>query len=174
MAGLGIKVFADEDVDAGLARLLREHGYDAESCLEAGRSNRRIPDPEQLTYATEQGRAILVFNVRDYVLLDVTWKASGQEHAGIIASPKIADVGELLRRVMRYLDTTEPETQWNTLLWLGKRLVQGTQLTSGRNSPTTQNRGTSWSGHQSRLGPPPRQFLRGITRYVQMSVYRVC
>ena len=118
MAGLGIKLFTDEDVDARLAEELRKRGYDAESCLEAGRSNQRIPDDEQLAYATEQGRAILVFNVRDYVPLDVAWKANNQQHAGIIASPKIADLGELLRRVVNHLDTTDPEVQRDTLLWL--------------------------------------------------------
>ncbi len=44
MAGLGIKLFIDEDVQQDLADALRQRGYDAERCLEAGRHNQRIPD----------------------------------------------------------------------------------------------------------------------------------
>jgi len=118
MAGLGIKLFTDEDVDPDLAEALRRRGYDAVCCLQAGRSNLRISDHDQLTYAAQQGRAILVFNVVDYVRLDRRWKAAGQQHAGIVVSPKIEDVGELLRRVMRHLDIVSPDQQGDTLLWL--------------------------------------------------------
>ncbi len=118
MAGLGIALYIDEDVHAALAGELRRRGYDVESCHEAGRGNRAIPDEEQLAYATEQGRAIITFNAADYILLDQEWKAVGLEHTGIVVSPKINDLGELLRRVTHHLDTTRPDTQRDTLLWL--------------------------------------------------------
>ncbi len=51
MAGVGVRLFTDEMVDPRLALALRERGYDAESCLEAGRANQKIPDEAQLLYA---------------------------------------------------------------------------------------------------------------------------
>jgi hypothetical protein len=118
MTGRSIRLFTDEDVDAALAAAFRQRGYDAVSCLESGRSNQHLSDEPQLVYATEQERAILVFNTRDYFPRDVSWKAVGRRPAGIIASAKIEDLGELPRRVMRHLDTTDPEAQHDTLLRL--------------------------------------------------------
>jgi hypothetical protein len=118
MAGLGIRLYTDEMISSRLAQELRRRGYDAESCHEAGRSDRRIPDAEQLAYAAQQGRAILTFNNGDYSRLDHQWKASGQRHAGIILCPEIDDIGELLRCVERHLDTVVPSIQQDILLWL--------------------------------------------------------
>jgi hypothetical protein len=101
-----------------LAEALCRRGYDAESCEEAGRTNRGIPDGEQLAYATDQDRAILTFNTIDYMRLERAWKAAGREHYGIIVSSEIDDLGMLLRCVQRHLDTISPETQRNLLLWL--------------------------------------------------------
>lgn len=41
-----IRLYTDEEVHPKLAQALRERGHDALSCHEAGRSNRRIPDPD--------------------------------------------------------------------------------------------------------------------------------
>jgi hypothetical protein len=119
MAGLGIRLYTDEMINPALAKELQQRGYDAESCQEAGRSNQGIEDTEQLSYAADQGRAILTFDAADYLSLDVEWKAAGQQHAGIILSPRVRDPGELLRRVLWHLDQYTPAQQWDTLLWLG-------------------------------------------------------
>jgi hypothetical protein len=116
MAGLGIRLYTDEMVDTRLAGELRKRGYDAESCREAGRHDQGIPDAEQLEYAARQGRAILTFDSGDYPRLDAEWKARGQQHAGIILSPWIGDVGELLRCVSWHLDHYTPGQQHDTLL----------------------------------------------------------
>jgi hypothetical protein len=118
MSGLEIHLYTDEMVDADLAVELRRLAHDAESCLEAGRSNQGIPDAEQLAYAARQGRAILTFDSGDFQRLDAEWKAAGRRHAGIIVSPYIRDVGELLRRVVWHLDHYTPAEQDDTLLWL--------------------------------------------------------
>jgi hypothetical protein len=118
MAGLGIALFTDEHLSPLLAEVLREHGYDAESCHEAGRANQSISDADQLSYATQAGRALLTFNISDFVQLDGEWKVLGQEHAGIIVSSEIVNFSLLLARVRRHLDLIAPEVQHNTLLWL--------------------------------------------------------
>jgi len=107
MVGLSIRLFTDEDVDPRLAVALRQLGHDAMSCHETGRSNQKIPDHEQLAFATQEGRTILTFNARDYVPLDQEWKSAGLHHAGIIVSPRINDVGELLRRVEGHLHSQQ-------------------------------------------------------------------
>ena len=62
---------------------------------------------------------LLTFNKVDFLRLDRVWKAADRRHAGIIVSPQIEDLGELLRRVTWHLDTYAPEDQHDTLLWLG-------------------------------------------------------
>ena len=118
MAGLGIRLYTDEQIFKGLAKALRDRGYDAESCQEAGRANQDLSDEQQLAYAASQGRAILTFNMGDYQALERAWKAAGRQHVGIILSPEVKDFGELLRRVQRHLDTVAPEVQHDILLWL--------------------------------------------------------
>jgi hypothetical protein len=118
MAGLGIRLFTDEMINTALAPELRRHGYDAESCAEAGRAGLQVPDEPQLEYAADHGRAILTFNMTDFVPLDRAWKAAGREHAGIIVAPEIQDLRHLLRCVQRHLDTYSPAEQHNLLLWL--------------------------------------------------------
>ena len=118
MAGLGIRIFTDEMIHPGLAAALRRRGYDAQGCAETGRSNQGIPDDDQLAYAASDGRAILTFNVDDFMPLDSRWKATGRVHAGIILATQIEDFGELLRRVISHLDTYPPAIQHDTALWL--------------------------------------------------------
>ncbi len=118
MAGQGIRLFTDEMIFIELAPELRSRGYDAESCVEAGRSGQAISDELQLVYATQQGRALLTFNKTDFLHLDRSWKTAQRAHAGIIVSPQIEDLGELLRRVVWHLDNYPPSAQYDTLLWL--------------------------------------------------------
>jgi hypothetical protein len=118
MAGLGIQLYTDEMIHPRFVAELRRRGYDVENCQEAGLSNRGIPDPDQLAYATNQGRAIPTFNYVDYLELDADWKDAGREHAGIIVSPYVADIGELLRRVIWHLDHYTRDQQHALVLWL--------------------------------------------------------
>jgi predicted nuclease of predicted toxin-antitoxin system len=118
MRGLGIRIFTDEDVDARLAPQLRRLGYDAVSCVEAGRSNKEISDDEQLQYATDRGRAIVVYNVDDYVALELIWKATERRHHGIIMTTAGRPVGVLLRWMVCHLDTYAPAQQDDVVLWL--------------------------------------------------------
>jgi hypothetical protein len=117
MAGLGVRVYTDEDVDQNLALQLQRLGYDAVSCRQLGHSNRGLPDEWQLSYAAGDGGAILSHNFRDYYRLDAEWKSAGRAHAGIILTAR-QGIGEMVRRLRAHLDTVSPEQQRNTLLWL--------------------------------------------------------
>ena len=119
MAGLGIKLFTDEQITPALALALRERSYDVISCHDVGRANQRISDHLQLEYATQEGRTILTYDRADFAQLDAGWRRTGRQHAGIILVPSSVNTfGELLLRVMQHLDITDPEIQFNTVLWL--------------------------------------------------------
>ncbi len=116
MAGLGVRLFLDEMINPRLANRLNRLGYDVESCQAAGRAGLKIPDDQQLVYATQQGRAIYSFNARDFKRLHRAWQANGRSHAGIVYSEEIADLTELIRRIQLHLDTTAPADQYNQAL----------------------------------------------------------
>lgn len=82
-----------------LAEILIAQGYDVETTEAAGRANQRIHDEPQLEYATQQGRATLTFNARDFITLDREWKAVGPVHVGIVVSEQITNVYRLAYRV---------------------------------------------------------------------------
>jgi hypothetical protein len=103
MSGPGISLYTDEDVDPELAVQLRRHGYDAISCREAENHNQGLSDEWQLTWAANEGRPILVFNVRHYGQLDHAWKAAHRTHAGIIMAQHEWVFSEPLRRTVRHL-----------------------------------------------------------------------
>jgi hypothetical protein len=65
----------------------------------------------------------LTYNANDFLPLDAAWKAAGRQHAGIIVSPRIGDLGELLRRVIGHLDHYTRAQQHDTVLWLAARLA---------------------------------------------------
>jgi len=50
--------------------------------------------------------------------LDARWKRQGRAHVGIVLYSDFPPIGELLRRVIAHLDTTEPDMQRDTVLWL--------------------------------------------------------
>ncbi len=111
MAGpLFVALYTDADITPKLARLLRERGFDAVAAHEVG--NAELEDAEHLAYAASQGRAILTYSSKDYApLVDQYWWA-GKEHHGIIVSEQLP-VGELLRRVLRFLNTMTADEMRN-------------------------------------------------------------
>ena len=119
MAGLGIRVYTDEDVHARLAPELRRLGYDAVSCHERGNSNQNHSDEWQLQYATDDGRAIIVHNTADYAILAQDWGSLGKQHSGIIVVDQVP-ISELLRRVRKHLDSFSPQQQYNLMLYVPK------------------------------------------------------
>ena len=95
-----IRLFLDEDVWPGLAVALREKRFDVVHAYEVGRGG--MSDADQLTYAAQEGRAILTHNARDFVQLGVEYFFSERAHAGLILSPQI-EKGELMHRALNPL-----------------------------------------------------------------------
>lgn len=83
--------------------------------MEANRSG--LNDPDQLSYAVSQKRAILTHNIRDFLRIDQQYRADGKEHYGIIVSDQVS-LDELLRRILKCLNQYTAENAYNQLIWL--------------------------------------------------------
>ncbi|MCI0746718.1 MAG: DUF5615 family PIN-like protein [Verrucomicrobia subdivision 3 bacterium] len=67
-----VRLYLDEDASSrSLARGLRARGIDVLTAVEAGRLEE--DDPNQLDFATQQGRAIYTYNVAHFYRLHTTW-----------------------------------------------------------------------------------------------------
>lgn len=110
-----IALYLDEDVHPALAVILRERSFDVLTASEAGMLGKS--DPEQLEFATREGRAILTHNIRDYVQLARQYDERNRSHAGIIVSDQLP-LRELLRRTLKLLTALSAEEIANRFEWL--------------------------------------------------------
>src|SRR2546422_105328 len=102
MAGLGIKVYFDENVNLHLATALNRQGYDATHALTEG--NRKVADEQHLRFATAQGRALVTHNFADFVRLHMEFAQRNEHHQGIVLIP-VRSLSELLTRLRTHLDS---------------------------------------------------------------------
>jgi hypothetical protein len=107
---LFIALYTDADVHGGLAAQVRHKGFDAISAYEAG--NATLDDEDQLKYATSQRRAILTCNAKHFEPLFEGWWQAGHKHYGVIVSEQMP-IGEMLRRVLRLLNTVSADEMEN-------------------------------------------------------------
>ncbi len=79
-------------------------------------------DEAHLVYAATHSMVLLTFNQRDYVLMARRWAAEGRSHAGILLSDQFTrrQLGELLRRVLRFLNTAPVGEMTNTVRYLSE------------------------------------------------------
>lgn len=93
-----IRFFTDEDIYGAVAPALRSAGLDAVSTPEAGRLNES--DESQLTWAAQNGRVLITFNVAHFANLHAFWLHQGRQHAGIVVSSQ-RPIGDLILRLLR-------------------------------------------------------------------------
>ncbi len=105
----------DEDTQFELAEILRARGVDAIHVQESGRKG--LPDDAQLRYAIKNKRAMLTFNVRDFVLLHNLYVRDNTDHFGIIVSKQIP-LRVTLARILRIVQSQTQESLKNNLLFL--------------------------------------------------------
>jgi len=108
-------VYLDHDVHKRLARELRRRGYDAIAAGEVGME--AADDPDQLAYASSQGRVLVTFNTKHFVPLHTSYVIEGRQHSGIIVSPQYP-LGETLRRMISLITTLSAEDMKNRLEYL--------------------------------------------------------
>ncbi len=89
------KLYGDENFDVQAMKVLKDLGHDTLTVRDAGMANQRIPDAEVLAFSTENERAVVTFDRRDYYKLH----QSDPNHAGIIACTFDADSAALALRI---------------------------------------------------------------------------
>jgi predicted nuclease of predicted toxin-antitoxin system len=77
-----VRLLTDEHYATEISIQLRAAGHDAAAMLELGMTG--TADEALLAFATEQGRALLTNNVRDFVTIAALWARGGQEHCGLL------------------------------------------------------------------------------------------
>lgn len=112
---LFIRLYVDEDVHPMVAAALRARGFDAISVHETGR--RGLADSEQMVFAVTMERALLTFNMVDFLELHRERLKTGQSHWGIILCEQ-APVGEMVRRLLNLLNRVTADELRNQVYWL--------------------------------------------------------
>ena len=87
------RLYADEDFPLPVVEELRRLGHDILTTPEAGRV--QTPDPDQLAFATSDGRAIVTHNRTDFIRLH----RLDPNHAGIVVCTRDNDAVALASRI---------------------------------------------------------------------------
>ena len=80
---MGHPLLLDEMFSDAIAQQLRTKGYDVVSVV-AQPALVGLPDDQILAYATNEGRALVTANIKDFMPLDSRYRAAGQAHSGLI------------------------------------------------------------------------------------------
>lgn len=109
------KLLLDEHIWAYLAKLLREQGFDVIHVNEVDLV--ATPDYEIMAYAVGEHRAMVTFNIKDFVPLAVQYYEDGKEHYGVVVSNQLSR-GELQKRVIKLLKSVTAEELMNAVRYL--------------------------------------------------------
>lgn len=90
-----MKLYADEQFPYPVVKCLRDLGHDVLTVQEAGKANQRIPDDEVLAFATENDRAVVTQNRKDFIRLH----RLQPNHAGIIVCSDDRNWDALAQRI---------------------------------------------------------------------------
>jgi predicted nuclease of predicted toxin-antitoxin system len=115
MTDLFAALYLDEDVSGLVARLVRGRGYDVLTVREAGQAGKS--DPEQLAFATGDGRTIVTHNRRDFEPLASEYAVRGQNHHGIIIAVRRSPY-ELAQLLVNILDQLTADEMQNQLIYI--------------------------------------------------------
>lgn len=115
---LYVALYIDEDITNQLAALISQRGFQVVSAVDIGMIERS--DEEHLTYAAERNMTLFTYNERDFVELARRWMTEGRPHAGILISDQFSlrQMGELLRRILNFLDRVTADEMVNVVRYL--------------------------------------------------------
>jgi uncharacterized protein with PIN domain len=110
-----ISLYLDEMIPVVLAPILRQYGYDVLAAKEVNMFGKS--DEDQLTFAVSKKKAIITFNIKDFVLVHQSWLSERKKHFGIIVSPEIR-ISKLTHLCLKLLGRTESKDLINQLRFL--------------------------------------------------------
>ena len=109
------KLLLDEHIWAYLAKLLREERFDVIHANEVDLIG--TPDDKIMYYAVGEHRAVVTFNIKDFIPLAIQYYEDGKEHYGIVVSNQLPR-GELQKRVIKLLKSVTAEELMNAVRYL--------------------------------------------------------
>lgn len=80
---MSLPLLLDEMFSDTIAQQLRAKGHDVISVVGTP-ALVGLPDDQILAYATNEGRALVTANIKDFMPLDGRYRAAGQAHPGLI------------------------------------------------------------------------------------------
>ena len=89
------RLYANENFPFQVVSALRDMGHDVLTSLDAGKANQSIPDDEVLAFATQEKRALLTINRRDFI----PFHEKGVQHTGIVVCTQDGDVSGQASRI---------------------------------------------------------------------------
>lgn len=110
-------LYLNEHLSPRLAVQLRRYEFDVLASQESTMLSE--DDSQQVLYAVAERRALVTFNVRDFMFLHERYLAEGREHWGIIFSTE-ESFSVLLRRLLRLLHTVSATEMKNQVRWLNE------------------------------------------------------
>ena len=93
---MSARLYSNENFHRRVVEALRELGHDVLTSLEAGRSNRRIPDEEVLEFATGERRAVLTFTRLHFTRLH---RHTAGRHGRMVVCSEDHDTRALAQRI---------------------------------------------------------------------------
>ncbi len=115
------RLLLDADIAPAVAKALRAHGYDVVSARQ-DLPLERLTDEALLAHASREGRVLVTYNVRDFLLLSRQLAQAERAHEGIIVVhaktiPQV-DIGGLVRALDALLGASNPGDLRNRTLFL--------------------------------------------------------
>ena len=96
-------LYGDENFDVQTMELLRQLGHDTLTVRDAGQGNQGTPDHDILAFASENKRAVVTFDRRDYFRLH----QANSAHGGIVACTYDVDSAGLAARIHESIEVEE-------------------------------------------------------------------
>lgn len=77
------RLLLDEMLSDDIAQQLRDKGHDVLAVV-ANHSLVALPDSAVLAHATSENRMVVTKNIKDFMVLDAHYRATGSPHAGLV------------------------------------------------------------------------------------------
>lgn len=97
------RIYADEQFPLAVVKLLREMGHDVLTVQDAKQAGKKVPDQEVLKFATENNRAVLTLNRKDFIKLHY----STPNHSGIIVCRDDRNWQQLAQKINQAILSTQ-------------------------------------------------------------------